>query len=258
MPRLTEARPPVLQPRELQSLSRKEVEQEVMSPDYGAFIQVMQKRGRNISYISYALPRGISDVMLDQMMTAILYPEPHFQGDVLPSRFSDPDLPLLHRPGLDITAIDRMVSVPRMVLDTFHDDPESRSMKKYYDNQPKIQRELPGIKRQFVESLFSPSPEAKVADGIHIYHGAYEYVNGEVIGLNLAGTERFNLLSLPNDQGHQDQMNALVALLGSHENITFVLADKTKTVADCAARCAKFFEQKSCLGKLFLYQQMTY
>jgi len=232
-------------------------EAEPMNPDYGAFIQVLQKRGNSISYVSYPLPRGITDGMVDEMVTGILYPEPHFKGDVQLTRLSDANLPLMHRPGVHIDAVDRLVSVPRTVLEEQHPEQDSHSMKKYDSNYRKIVDQLPGVKDRFVKSLHE-DPKAKVADGGQIFHGAYKFTDGNVIGLNLEGTQLFNLVDLPNDEGHQDQMNELVDIFRNNEDVTVVLVDKTKTVADCAASCSRFFEMKEANGEATLENLTSY
>ncbi len=216
-------------------------EAEPMSPDYGAFIQIIQKQGNNISYISYPLPRDISHEMTDKMMTGILNPEdPYAQ----PTSFANGDLKVLAQPGLNMDVLDRLISVPRNVLTSDHPDHESQSMVKYYNTLPSLFEEAPTIQNNHFESLFADTPRAKVADGGHIYQGAYEYQDGEVLGWDMGKTRKFNLLELPKDEAHKEQVGEIVRQCRENVDVTMVIVDQGPTVADCAASCARFFELK--------------
>lgn len=216
-----------------------------MSLDYGAFIQVLQKSGNTISYVSYALPREISRAMLANMVTGVLYEDLEDRQEINPIPIADGDLPVLARPGIHLNTIDRLVSVPRMILQTDHPDQESRSMTKYYATQEKIRQELPQIKKHHIDAVFRHKPDMKVADGGHIYHGEYTFTpEGDVVGLNLEGSKTFSLLQLARDTDTRVQMETVVAIFRNYENVTVVLADKTNNVIDCAEGCSKYFEMK--------------
>lgn len=225
----------------------KEVK-ETCSPEYGAFIQVLQKRGNNISYVSYGLPKEISPEMLERMMTGILYPEPHFQDDVRTTKFANGDLQVLARPGMHVDALDRILTVPRAVLASDHPNHESYSMMQYYKRYEHMQKELPAIRKKHTDAVSASVAQAAVADGIHIHQGAYEWENDTAVGWNLQKTQRFDLLKLAADPEHQEQAEAIIGNFRDHKIVTLVVVDKTKTVGDCDASCSKYFEMKAKLA----------
>lgn len=224
--------------------------QSIKESDFGAFLQVLQKIGPNISYVTYGLPKDIAPSMLSQMMTGILYPEDHFRGDARPQEFAGGDLQILARPGIHIDAIDRMLVIPKGIIDANvavgNQEPSSKSMLRYRERYGKMQEELGGIKENFLNTLFAAKAEAKVADGVHIYDGAYKFDSetGNVLGWDLFKTREFDLRELPNDEGHVLQIDNLVELLQKHDNVIIVLTDKSKTVGDCFGSCSQFFEMK--------------
>ncbi len=215
------------------------------SAEYGAFIQVLQKSGNNISYITYGLPRDIPRESLGRMAVNILYPEPEMGAEIKTASFSNGDLHVLSRPGFNINAADRLLTVPRSVLASDHSDHESESMLAYFDRYQKMIQEMGGIKKEFIDTLFSSNPQQKVADGKHIYHGAYEWKNGSAYGLNLTGDKEFNIVDLPTTEGHRKQMGEVIKAFSENENVTIVLADGGPTVGDCFASCSRFFEMKA-------------
>lgn len=224
--------------------------EEVQNLEYGAFFQVIQKIGDNIDFITYAMPRGITHEMMRRMSVETLYPEKHFQGDIMPQTFENGDLSMLVRSGVHLGTLDCMLTVAQKIIVAEHKDFDSVSMKKYAQNYPKMVAELPTVKARFLANLFAAKPEAEVANGIHIYHGAYEYKpeTGKVIGWNLDKTKQFDIADLARDIGHKEQLAALVQALQQQENVTVVLTDQSGSVADCAASCSKFFELKEKLG----------
>jgi hypothetical protein len=220
------------------------------SREYGAFFQVIQKVGNNISYTSRPLPRDITPEMLQRMMVKTLYPENEEEGQSRLKTFSEGKLGILSKPGINLDAVDRAQGVARSVLDLEHPDKESESMQVYYAREPLIAQELPDIKQKMIRNLFSSKPKAEVADGKHIFFGAYKYEDGDIRGLNLEGTQEFSLLDLPTTDEHREQMKMLIKEAGEHENATWILVDSGPTVGDCAEACARFFEMKEQMGRM--------
>lgn len=226
-------------PAVAERLRRSEVEQ---APDFGAFIQVFEKRKDangipRISCLSYPLPPGVTPNRARQMMGDILGPRESNVVNIADYyRSPSGELQFMAREGATFTTAmrDRFLNIPSRELGI-----DQRERKKELVGKGVLLRFHKALQGELFES-------AQDSPGAQIFDFAYEVdkKTGKIYGKDRKGKrmeKSLGELAMDGDIEHEGMLIRLEERLQEMDEGVVINFDKSKTVSLC---CALFFKEK--------------